>query len=141
MVWNNIGDVYVIVHESDPPTDDEWDQYLADIRSHDLEKMRTLVFTTGGAPTANQRKKLNAWLNGRTTYVCLVSKNILVQGVVTALSWFNPKTKSVLPHRVEEAFSYLQIPLEERDKVWALVGDLRKQLNAKGTVSRGGPVV
>lgn len=128
MVWKSYGDLVLIVHKVNSPTDEEWQRYLDDIKDRNVERMRTLVFTDGGVPTTAQRKMLNSWLAGRSTRVCLVSSSTLVRGVVTALSWFNPKTHCVSPERWEEAFIYLQIAPQERGKILREIQQLRAQL-------------
>jgi hypothetical protein len=103
------GEVMLAAHTSKPPTDVEWDGYLALLRGRDVEKMRSLVFTDGGAPNTAQRGQLNDALKGKTSIGAVVSSSALVRGVVTALRWFNPKIKAFAPTDTAQALTYLSI--------------------------------
>jgi len=128
MVFSIIGNLMILVHSAHPPTDAEWDEYLAALRARDQEKLRSLAFTDGGAPNTAQRKALNSILQGKTSTGAVVSPNAMVRGVVTALSWFNAKIKVFSPDEVERAFEYLGIPKPEYPLVWREIRNLRAKL-------------
>jgi hypothetical protein len=105
----SLGEVMLVAHTSRAPTDVEWERYLGAMRGHDVERMRSLVFTDGGAPNMAQRGRLNDTLDGKTSTGAVISASALVRGVVTALRWFNPKLKAFSPTEVPQALTYLDI--------------------------------
>jgi hypothetical protein len=107
------GGLIIVVHPRTAPSDQEWDAYLTEYVKYDPEKLLTLVFTDGGAPSAGQRKAVNDMLQGRTTRAAVVTKSPLVRGVVSALGWFNPKIKSFPPSNIDGAMRYLGLQSSE----------------------------
>jgi hypothetical protein len=130
MVLDTYDDLIIAVHTSDSPNEPEWDNYLSVVKRSDPAKTRTIVFTDGGAPNSAQREALNKILNGVSSPGAIVSANRLVRGVVTTLSWFNPKIKAFSPERTEEAFSYLGLKSADVPRVWIIVRNLREKLGA-----------
>jgi hypothetical protein len=124
-----IGHYLICAYNALPPSDADGRIALDVFRSLDLDKVKVLTFTQGGAPTAKQRKDINDVLNGRQLTTAVVSDAILIRGVVTAFSWFNTKIKAFPSSALEDAFQYLEIPTsrwsvftEEAAKVQAEVG-------------------
>ncbi len=105
----SLGEVMLVAHTAKPPNEEEWNAYVGAVQVHDIEKLRSLVFTDGGAPNTAQRGQLNDALKGKTSIGAVVSPSALVRGVVTALRWFNPKIKAFAPDQVDAAFAYLAI--------------------------------
>jgi hypothetical protein len=105
----SVGEVMLVAHTAKPPDQREWDAYVAALVKRDVEKLRSLVFTDGGAPNTAQRSQLNKALEGKTSTGAVVSPSTMVRGVVTALSWFNPKIRAFAPNEVNDAFAYLDI--------------------------------
>ncbi|MFT3766112.1 MAG: hypothetical protein QM820_11440 [Minicystis sp.] len=125
------GGLMIIVHPNKSPTDLEWDRYFEELVKHDPERLRSLVFTDGGAPNTPQRKRVNDWLRGRASICAVVTTNTFVRGVVTAFSWFNPKINAFAPGATDSAMHYLGIPEEDYVLVRRELQLLRKQF---GTV-------
>lgn len=128
MAYSWRGDYLLVVHSASPPTEAEWDDYVASIRAHDVVRIRNLVFTDGGAPNSTQRKQVTEALNGRTVPAAVVSPSNLVRGVVTALSWFNPKIKAFSPNELEQAIKYLGISGPDVPVLLAEMKRLRAQV-------------
>ena len=130
MVQEFFGDLMILVHTAHAPNETEWKEYIEAVRASDLDKLKTLVFTDGGAPNAAQRKSVNEVLDGKTSPGAIVSHSMLVRGVVSALSWFNPKIKAFSPENTDAAFRYLGLPDEQAPAVWTVVHRLREKLGA-----------
>jgi hypothetical protein len=129
MVHEVCGDLFVVIHPATPPTEDEWMDYLRSWRPLDMARMRTIVFTDGGGPNAAQRKLANEALAGKPSLTAVVSSSQVVRGMVTALSWFNPKIKAFGPEEALEAFHYLGVRTpEEIARTWSLVERVRARL-------------
>ncbi|NUP05419.1 MAG: hypothetical protein HOW73_05090 [Polyangiaceae bacterium] len=130
MRFEQFGDTVAMVHTADPPSDEEWDAYLASQRAH--WSARVLVFTEGGGPTTLQRGRLNDALAGRIVKTAVVSSSAVIRGIVTALSWFNPGIKSFLPNEASAALRYLGVAVEDQAGLMQKVTRLSKELKAGG---------
>ena len=130
MVQDFCGDLMIVVHTGQAPSDEEWTRYVAAVERMDPEKLRTIVFTDGGAPNLEQREAINRALGGKTSPGAVVSNSMLVRGAVTALSWFNPKIKAFSPSGTAAAFAYLGVPEVAVPDVWVMVKRLQHRLGA-----------
>ena len=124
------GGLMILVHSHKPPSDREWDAYFTDLVKHDPERLRTLIFTDGGAPNTAQRKQVNEFLRGRTSFCAVVTGTAIVWGVVTALGWFNPKIRAFPPSNADAAMQYLTIPANEFTNVRRQLSLLRQEFGA-----------
>lgn len=130
MVQEFVGTIMLVVHTSDSPSDPEWERYIAGLASmKDLNALRSIVFTDGGAPNLSQRRALNDFLADRQVLGAVVSHSHLVRGVVTALRWYNPKIRAFSPREIQTAFDYVGVRPEELDPVWETVERLRARLD------------
>jgi hypothetical protein len=128
MVQGFVGDLMILIHTARPPSGAEWAEYIRAVAAHDPAKLRTLVFTDGGAPNSPQRKEVNDVLGGRASRGAIVSASAIVRGAVMALSWFNPLIRAFPPTELEDALRYLSVPAEELPAVWEEVRRLRDVL-------------
>ncbi len=128
MVQGFVGDLMILLHTSRPPSASEWAEYIGAVGAHDPAKLRTLVFTDGGAPNSPQRKEVTAALGGHPSRGAIVSASMIVRGAVSALGWFNPLIRAFPPTDIEGALQYLGVPPEEVPLVWAEVRRLRDKL-------------
>jgi hypothetical protein len=128
MVQGFVEDLMIAVHTSRPPSAEEWAEYIAAVASRDPTKLRTLIFTDGGAPSSTQRKEVTTVLGGRPSRGAIVSASRLVRGAVSALGWFNPLIKAFAPSEVADALQYLGIRAEQVPLVWAEVRLLQAKL-------------
>lgn len=122
------GEIMVVIHTSQPPSDAEWKEYVEGVASLDLSTARSIVITDGGAPSAHQRKVLNDVIGGRQPPGVVISPSTFVRGVVTALSWFNPGLKAFAPEDFDNACKYLELSGSEIEEVWLTVDRLVEQL-------------
>lgn len=129
MVIDFLGDIMITIHTDRPPSDPEWREYIDSLRGRDLTELRSIVFTDGGAPSSKQRKELNEFLSGTAVNGIVVSESLAVRGVVTALSWFNPKIKPFAPDDFQAGLTYLKILPEEREAIREAVDEMRTKLS------------
>jgi hypothetical protein len=136
-----VGTLILSVHTAEPPTNEEWSAYIAEIEGLmtrvGMERMRSLVFTDGGGPSFSQRQQVNQLLKGRSAPAAVVTTNAFVRGIVTALAVFNPQIKAFRPEAVGEAFRYLNISETESKIVWRTVAKLQAELGIKAVRSTG----
>jgi len=137
MVTGCVGDVIVCIHTAQPPSDEEWHEFIVAIKSFkDVSKVRNLVLTEGGAPNSVQRRAVNELLQGKPGVSAVVSGSALVRGVVTALNWFNPYVKTFAPSEVEDAYRYLRLAPKDVEALRVQIPKLKAVLGLGPTSSR-----
>ena len=99
----------ICVHNAKAPNQREWSEYVNALKKLQLDKACQIVFTTGGAPSASQRKDITDLTTGRHHKVAVVTPSTIVRGVVTALNWFNPDVTAFAPDGMRAAFEYLGV--------------------------------
>jgi hypothetical protein len=112
------GPVIVVVQNRETPTDQEWDRLLALFVDHrtELPKLKLMVLTAGGGPSAPQRKRLEAALGGTPMRVAVVSDNMKVRFVASTIALFHKDHRSFLTSEMDEACDHLQLtPFERRE--------------------------
>ena len=110
-----IGNYLICAYNELSPSEEDARKSLEVFKSLDLDKVKILTFTKGGAPTASQRKAINDVLHGRSLTTAVVSDSSLIRGIITAFSWFNTKIKAFSGSSIEDAFRYLDIPTSRWD--------------------------
>jgi hypothetical protein len=130
IAYKAIGNIDLVVTGQSAPTDKEWNEYVKHLSPMKPEDVRSLVFTEGGGPNAGQRKQLTEWLGPGSTVAAIVTTSAVMRGIITALSWFNPKVRIYAPSATIEAFEYLQIPESQYD---IIVREARKLGLSLGT--------
>lgn len=130
MVFKLIGNCLLMVHNADPPTQEDADAFLRMLKAHDVTRLRSLVLTEGGAPTAAQRKQFNELLDGRNHLTAVVTDRTMVRGIVTAFSWFNPKIKAFPPESMEDALRYLEIRPSEFRTILTEAAKLKQSVSS-----------
>jgi hypothetical protein len=133
MRYQVVDDVFILVHNSQNPSDSEWDAYLQKLerKSEDLDLVRTLVYTVKGGPNSVQRRKLNEILGGQSTRVSVVTPQTTVRLIVAALSWFNNDIKAFSPENLDSALGYLDLRNHLKTRTLQVLGNLKKQLDLK----------
>lgn len=144
VAYKLLGEIHVVLLGESTPTDADWNAYMAAVQEArakglEPERMRTLVITDGGGPSAAQRKRVNDDLQGKPTPVAMVSSSLMVRGVVTALQWFNPLVKTFPPEQVGEALKFLKIPERQYDTIWKEAQKLQSELGPLPLKSLKGP--
>ncbi len=125
------------VHGKESPSAAEWTQFCDLLGSMvkqskgEIYRIRSLIVTDGGAPSAAQRDALHRLMAGQQPSGAIVTDNSLVRGAVTALSWFNPKTRAFAPRRPNDLIDFLRLSKAE---IPALIGDLQGVSKALGPV-------
>ena len=73
--------------------DDVMAALLADLERH-AEVRQLIVYPNAATPTPTQRADVHRWLERRGARVSVLTSDMLVRGVVTALSWFGLPVKA-----------------------------------------------
>ena len=140
MVFKIVGNVHIVIHGMTDPLDEDWRLYMNAVRSEEQKtagfgRMRTLVFSAGGGPTAKHRKEINEFLGGRATPVAIVTSSTVMRGLVTALQWFNPLARAFSPENVLAAMQFLGTSESEASVLWAEAKKLQSSVGAPASKS------
>lgn len=121
--------VLLVVHGHEPPTDDEWETYLGQVKLVVATgRPRAMAVTEGGAPSLSQRTQLNRILRGTRALGAVVSDSSFVRGIVTALSWFNHGVRSFSPDHFEVACAHLELSAIQIQHLSGRLDALRESL-------------
>lgn len=134
LAFGKVGSCFVLICSSKPPTDEDWDGYLRFLREHLTPTMqpRTLVWSEGGAPSANQRQRLNAITGpfSKTSKIAVMTTSPIVRGVVGALSWFNSHYRAFPPNDLELAIGFLDVTGSPALELKQLIRNLKASVAA-----------
>ncbi len=124
-------DDLLVSHFSDrAPSDSEWEAFLTAYRSLDSgREPKVLAVSTGGGPTAMQRRRLQELLGGQPKRAAFVTSSPGARSIITALAWFNPATQAFVPERMGEALDYLHVESGRRSEVRAVLDALASELD------------
>lgn len=121
--------VLLVVHGHEPPTDEEWEAYLGQVKLVVATgRPRAIAVTEGGAPSLSQRTQLNRILRGTRAVGAVVSESSLVRGIVTALSWFNRGVRSFSPDALDDACAHLGLSDAQVHQLRGRLDALRESL-------------
>jgi hypothetical protein len=143
MAWGSVNAFVVVVHTSEPLSDEEWDGYLQFCLGAGVEhgvKMSYLAVTEGGAPNTAQRRRFHdlvtpilekhpGFMRG-----AIVTPSTFVRGVVTAMSLVNRVYKAFSHSEMKESYAYLGVPAGYIGQVEALIVSLKASLRDGGPV-------
>jgi hypothetical protein len=134
MAHARLGRVLVVVHSAQAPSASEWAAYIDTWQvfasAIAVESVRTLVFTDGGAPDAEQRARLNNVLAGRPTPVAVLSDSFVVRSVCSTLSMFNRGLKVFSPGRLAEAMQFLGLQPSEQSAAMVALQQMKSALKS-----------
>jgi hypothetical protein len=125
------GNAHVAVHGPVSPGDEEWQAYLDDILNRVHECRGVIVNTTGGGPTAAQRRASTEHWNryGSTPRMAIMTISPVVRGMVAALSWFlGTNIRAFSIDGFTDAGKHLALSDADINDVREMVKKLRAQL-------------
>ncbi|HEX5656127.1 MAG TPA: hypothetical protein VFX59_02985 [Polyangiales bacterium] len=114
----------------------EWEELVAQLESFgmasgaDPKRARMLVVTDGGAPDARQRSQLGRLWGGKSIQTAVMvpgMSNPLKRGLMTALTWFNPRMAFFVPTQLADALQHVGLA-EAQGKLWSSLLVLQRQL-------------
>ncbi len=132
-VWKGRRTILVAVHNEHQPSDEEWGRYMQKAEqivrsSPNLEFVRGLAITEGGAPGHMQRANLNRLLGGRAVTSAVVTASKVVRAVIHVLSFFNSGVKGFASDKLPDALDYLGLPKNDRSSLFREIESARAQL-------------
>lgn len=129
IAYERTDECFVVVRGTEPPSDSEFEWYLATIETALREGMppRCLVLSQGGAPTPSQRGELAerlAIVEGAVK-VAVLASSTYPRGVATALAGTQPGYRVFEPEDVEEALRFLGVRPSAEAEIRAVLDRLR----------------
>lgn len=120
-----------MVQSDQNPTDAEWDAHL-DAHRHWFghpEGFRVLVATQGAIPTADQQRRMRAYLTANRPRVAVMSSAVRIRFVAT-VRLVNPNLGCYSPEQRREAFAHLGLSSDAAMRVRAVLDRLQGELAA-----------
>lgn len=123
-------DLLIVVNTEATPTLEDSGSMLPTIRNSASRNrpIKMLAVTEGGGPTSVQRKKILEALQGYDMPTAVVSDNLAVRCMVTAISWFNSKIKMFRKDEMALALSFLGVSTVYHKQVHFMVRELQEEL-------------
>ncbi len=141
-VWADTGSIRMMVHSELPPTDEEWEGFMANtVRQVDgkwvaPERKGALIYSRGGMATPRQRRQMSKIdLTGNLPTLVLMTDSRLARGVATAIGWVTPSLKNfhALPlNQLDEAARLMSAIPSERAEFKVILGRLLDTLDGVG---------
>ena len=123
----------IVCQGKETAVDDEWSRYLEAAARYVgvTAKPRGLVITAGGAPTPEQRKKLDQIFHPHRARarVAVVTDSTFARGVVTAIRLFYPFYQAFALKELDEALRFLDLRSTEVIEVRRYAEELRASLS------------
>ncbi|HMR73774.1 MAG TPA: STAS/SEC14 domain-containing protein [Polyangiaceae bacterium] len=113
MVTRRLGNLLILRQNTQPPSDEEWDECL-NLLSTDVEEVQVLVITDGGGPSPEQRRRLDQTLNGSPVRVAVVSESVRIRFIVSSVAFLTRRIKSFSETEYTEALAHLELDLDQR---------------------------
>ncbi len=119
--------VFLVVYTGDP-TDEEWRDYIQEVKRHGVDRTMQLIVTDGGGPSLRQRYLCLDLLAGPPVPVAVISGSVAVRVLVMVMSCFNRRLKVFPPSDLCGALDHLEIPGSRVELIERHIAALRQQL-------------
>ncbi len=129
-------DVCLWLHTATDPSGQEWTAACAECKKlverlkGDTSRVRSLVFSDGGAPSAAQRVQLfRDIFNGKLQIAVVTNSltNPIKRGIATALFWINPAFRVFEPRDINAALAHIDLPPDFAE-LYAQYSELQSRL-------------
>lgn len=113
MISRLFGRLLMVWHRDVQPTSEEWEEFLDLLRLSDLQKVRGLVLTEGGAPSPSQQLALAKQVGACMIPVAVVSNHVGVRFVASSLALLSKRLRSFTKGELPDAYRHLDLDAEE----------------------------
>lgn len=126
LVVRSIESLIVLRENSSTPTDRDWDEFLdiLAVNRPNFPRIKILVKTDGGGPSAEQRKRLSVALGGKPVRVAVVTDSIKVRFIVSSIALLNSEIATFSNKEIVEAYQHLSLSLREQKLVEAAIVEM-----------------
>jgi hypothetical protein len=100
---------FILVHGEAPPSDPEWEAYVAALGKHSahVPSLRVLVVSRGGGPSMGQRKRLKDVLGSAPLPTAVITTSPLARTIVTIIRLTSPEIAAFSPEQKLQAYRHL----------------------------------
>lgn len=126
-----------VLHTAATPPVGEWAAFEAELRrakganGADLDRLRVLVVSDGGAPNTEQRHSVqNDIYEGRSVKTALLTNSLanpIKRGIARAFTWMNQGFKVCDPTDLPSALAHLDLP-NDLERAWHVARQLQSRL-------------
>lgn len=109
MISRRVGTLLLVWHGTESPSDEDWDASLSLLQGSNLDRMRVLVITRGGAPTAAQQMRLSRIISGRPLGVAVLTDHPGVRFVASSFAFFVRKLRVFRMGELSAACAHLAL--------------------------------
>lgn len=135
MLFERVGDILILVHGTEAPSDGEWQSYVSAVHlglHNDPPLTGCLVTTRGGAPNAGQRKVLLDTAAAKPVPTCVCTDSRTARAVVTAVSRvYSARMHALRMNEVERALKLLGLPEALQTAALKAVTRLQNELSVR----------
>lgn len=132
LAFGRVDRCVLLVHSEEAPTDREWDAYIDFVNAQLPDRIRILVVSNGGTPSAPQRNQIKdvaTQFPDKTIPTAVITTSVLARGAVTAINWFFKNVRAFAPMEIAEALKFLEIPPEAEAPVQQALAELQAKLS------------
>jgi hypothetical protein len=119
--------VLVAVHDSKPPSEDEWARWIELCSQPPGGERLVMVETHGGGPDAKQRKALAEATADGEMRAAVMTDSLVARGILTALVWLGVPVRPFGVYQHRSAAEYLGLSADEQRTVLEVLRRLRNE--------------
>jgi hypothetical protein len=94
----------------------EWDLWLSELEAGTLRRMRVIVESNGGGPSAAQRREFVNRIQCTDPRIVVLTDSSLARGIITAVAWLGVPLRGFRLNELTEAALYLELSNSELAK-------------------------
>ncbi|HET6331755.1 MAG TPA: hypothetical protein VFG30_01010 [Polyangiales bacterium] len=128
MLMSQFDRVAIAVHDSVPPTDDEWERWMLFYQGR-TEGRALIESYEGAGPNAKQRKALADRTQGIDLRAAILTDSLVVRGIVTAIAWLGIPQHAFPPGHFQQAGEFLGLTRDELSRAIEEINRLRSELH------------
>lgn len=122
------GDLYLLVHGSEPPDDATWDRYVEALArtGSSSAPAKILVLTEGGSPTGPQRARIER-VTSKSDRSAVVSSAAMPRFAVSVIALMNRSIRSFAPSDFARAVEFLDLTPDGREIALAEIEKVQRE--------------
>lgn len=123
--WTELGPLMIAYSTGGRMVDDVFEKFVHDLKTRPIRAY--LGANVGNFEiTSIQRKYIAQELKGKNLVLAIVTDELLVRGIVTAVSWLGMNVRSFSWAEMRSALRYLALPPHLDDKALEIIQQLKK---------------
>jgi hypothetical protein len=103
------GNLLILRENSLAPTEQDWTAFLRQLQElrPRMSEMRAIVFTDGGGPSTDQRKRLSRVIGDAPIHTAVVTDSVAIRFVISSIALFNKMIRTFSWAEVRQAYAWL----------------------------------